>query len=541
MKQVLVIGGYGGFGARLSQRLADDGWRVLVAGRDAGKARAFAARLPVACGLAFDRNGDCAAQLALVRPDLVIDAAGPFQGSDYRLPQACIAAGVNYLDLADGREFVCGFSVLNQAAQAAGVVAISGASSVPALSGAVLRQLTAGMERIAAVDTAISATTRGSAGPSVVAAALSYAGQEVPLWRGEAWTKAYGWGEMRRQHFTLPGETPLRRLVALADVPDLAIFPQQLPGQPAVTFRGGSETALQMVALALLGGPVRLGWMKSAAPLARWLAPIQQLTARFSGTRSAMAVEALGWAGGKPLRRRWTLIARDGEGQEIPTLAAQALARRLREGLLKPGARDASGELELADFEPLLAALPLRHGRTEQPAPALYQRVLGERFDALAEPVARLHASLAEQTLEGEARVERGGNPLALLLGRFMGFPPAGNYPLRVRFVQHGRGERWTRSFGPHSFSSAMSSSRQGRLIERFGPLRFHFALEVSDDGALTMNLQRWTALGLPMPLALGPRIVAGERAVGDSFGFDVGVAMPLIGKVVRYVGTLEL
>lgn len=33
MTAVLVIGGYGGFGARIARRLAADGWTVLVAGR----------------------------------------------------------------------------------------------------------------------------------------------------------------------------------------------------------------------------------------------------------------------------------------------------------------------------------------------------------------------------------------------------------------------------------------------------------------------------------------------------------------------------
>ena len=45
MKRILVIGGYGGFGARLSRRLAAAGHHVLVAGRSADKAARFAATL----------------------------------------------------------------------------------------------------------------------------------------------------------------------------------------------------------------------------------------------------------------------------------------------------------------------------------------------------------------------------------------------------------------------------------------------------------------------------------------------------------------
>jgi len=539
MNRVLVIGGYGGFGARLSRRLAGDGWHVLVAGRSAGKARTFAAGLPNAEGLAFDRNGDCAAQLGALKADLMIDAAGPFQGSSYALPRACIAAGLHYLDLADARGFVCGIGELDAEARAAGVTVISGASSLPALSGAVVRELSQGMELIEAIDMAISATTRASAGPAVVRAALSYAGQPVMLWRGGDWRPFPGWGLARRLRFTVPGQAVLSRRVALAEVPDLELFPQMFPGVPTTTFRGGSEFSLQMLALQALGWLVRLGLLRSAAPLAPWLAPLQQWTAPLGGDRSAMVVELAGLVDGAPQQRRWTLIARNGEGQEIPTLAAQLLARHLREGMLAPGARHAAQELALSHYEPLFDQLAVNHASSIEEPALPYRRVMGNRFAALAVPVQRIHQPLAETVVRGEGTVERGTSLLARLLGLVMRFPPAGSYPVEVRFAPRQGRERWTRSFGTHCFSSEMSVSRQGLLIERFGPMRFHFALDVHGDGGLTMHLRRWTAFGLPMPLALGPRIVASERAEGGSFHFDVAVAMPVIGPVVHYRGTL--
>ena len=140
MKRILVIGGYGGFGARLARRLAAAGHSVTVAGRSAEKARAFATRLPNAEGVAADRETDLAALLAAQWPDLVIDAAGPFQESGYGVPEACIAAGIPYLDLADARGFVTGIGALDEAARAAGVTVIAGASTAPALTGAVARR-----------------------------------------------------------------------------------------------------------------------------------------------------------------------------------------------------------------------------------------------------------------------------------------------------------------------------------------------------------------------------------------------------------------
>ena len=154
--RVLVLGGYGGFGVRLSRRLARDGWAVLVAGRSAAKAVACAATLPNARGIAANRNGDLALLLAEHDPLLVIDAAGPFQGSSYAVVEACIAAGVHYLDLADGREFVRGIGQFDAAAQAAGIAVVSGASSVPALSGAAIRHLAEGLDQLDRIELSIT-------------------------------------------------------------------------------------------------------------------------------------------------------------------------------------------------------------------------------------------------------------------------------------------------------------------------------------------------------------------------------------------------
>lgn len=69
------------------------------------------------------------------------------------MPLTCAAAGVAYLDLADDRAFVTGIGAIR-----ADVPILSGASSVSALLGAVVRDLAGGMERVTAVEAAIAAS-----------------------------------------------------------------------------------------------------------------------------------------------------------------------------------------------------------------------------------------------------------------------------------------------------------------------------------------------------------------------------------------------
>jgi saccharopine dehydrogenase-like NADP-dependent oxidoreductase len=538
VKPILILGGYGGFGARLSRRLAKAGYPLLIAGRNAAKANEFAASLAGAQGIAADRRGDIAALLAEHGPHLLIDAAGPFQDSDYRVPLACIDAGVHYLDLADAREFVCGIAALHDRAEADGLCIISGASSVPAVSGAVLRDLCQGFDRVDAVDMAITASNRATAGPSVAAAILSYAGKPVRLWRGRQWPSAYGWHEKRRLHLHIEGQQPLRRLVALADVPDHELVPARFPGQPSTRFYAGPEFAFQLRTISLLSWLVRLGWVSSLSRFARWLLPLQRLTGWAGSDRSAMLVEIKGLCGDRLRHKRWTLIAEQGDGPEIPVLAAQLLADAICKGKAPIGARDAGGLLSLGDFQPLFDDLAIRHEQVTNDYTPLYQRVMGEAFDRLPAPVRDMHSIAGDGGATGSATVERGRSWGARLVAAIVGFPPAGEHALHVSFAEDGGVERWTRNFAGHIFASELSEKR-GLLIERFGPLRFHFDLP-PDASGLQMVMRKWSAFGIRLPLALAPKSEAREWAEGVDFCFDVPIKLPLIGLVVHYRGRLR-
>ena len=90
--KVMVLGGYGNFGARISRALAgDDRIQLLVAGRDGQQAAGFAAALPGrAQGVAVDMHSAGFAQaLQNHGVGLLIHTAGPFQGQGYAVRNRC--------------------------------------------------------------------------------------------------------------------------------------------------------------------------------------------------------------------------------------------------------------------------------------------------------------------------------------------------------------------------------------------------------------------------------------------------------------------
>lgn len=531
MGRILVLGGYGAFGGRLSRRLRDEGHEVIVAGRSLAKAQAFCAGEDGLIPVALDRSGELA--LARHRPEIVVDAAGPFQQASLHVPEACIAAGIHYLDLADARDFVGRIGALDAAARAAGVAIVAGASSLPALAGAAARALANGMEEVRAAEIALSISNRAGAGASAAAAMLSYVGRPIPLWRGRTWQTGFGSYESR------PGPLPGRR-VALCEVPDLDLLPERLPGRPAVTFRAGTDARLQNLGLAAMARLVRWGLIGDLLRWISWLQLARRLTAGRGSPRSAMVMRLFGTAAGRRVERRWTLIADEGDGPEIPTLAVPILVRRLIAGGIEAGARDAGTLLDLADYDAAFAGLAIRHEQSETALPPpLYARAMGRPlFDRLPPAVRAIHAVLRDDGAHGAATVTRGGNPVARLIGRIVGFPPAGEHELHVHFAEADGVETWTRRFSGRGFHSRLSL-RRGLLVERFGLLTFGFALPADENG-LEMVLRAWWLGPLRMPLFLGPRCAAREWQEDGRFRFDVSIALALIGLIAHYRGWLE-
>jgi saccharopine dehydrogenase-like NADP-dependent oxidoreductase len=355
--KTLVLGGYGNFGARICRALAGDAAiALLVGGRDGDRAHAFAATLGGGVvGVAVDFGapgfGDVLARLGV---QLLIHAAGPFQQQSYAVARAAAHAGAHYVDLADGRRFVCDFAAaLDADFRAAGRCGISGASTVPALSAAVVDALGAGWQHIESIDLCIAPAQTAPRGVATLAAVLSYCGAPIEVWDEGRWQTRRGWARPERVQFAR-----LRpRLGALCDIPDLELFPRRYAGVKRVTFRAALEVGIAQRAFALIAALRDVGLLARPERLAR---PLQAGAKWFDGLGSSLGGMVVRIAGrdahGQAARHAWHIAADHDHGPEIPCMAAILLARRLaRGGELPVGATACAGLLTLDAFAPEFA------------------------------------------------------------------------------------------------------------------------------------------------------------------------------------------
>lgn len=539
MRRVVLVGATGAFGERLARLLAP--WpqiELIFAARGIERAEALASELGCSA-VGFDRDKPEALQA--LRPWAVIDAAGPFQGGALALARAAIAAGAHYIDIADGRDFVARFgAALDAEARAAGVLAVTGASSTPALSNAALDAITTGWRHVDRVMVAISPGARAPRGLSVVRAILSYVGRPVRVLTGGRWTSRPGWSEPRLT--TFPGLG--RRFVSLCETPDLDIMAERVTRD--AKFMAGLELAPVHLGLWLLSWPVRLGLVRSLEPAARPLRAMAGLIAPLGSDRGGMVVVAEGLGpDGEPRRARWSLAADANAGPTVPVAAAAAVLRGLlEERICVRGARVCVSLVTAGEITTELAGLPVTtQVEASMPAaPTLLRRLLGDAAGALPAPVVTLHERLAARTFRGRGVARGGAGPLQRLARAMVGLPEPGRYPgLKVTIAPDAGGEGWTRDFGPRRFASRLSTPHElGCFEERIGPLSFRFRPQLRADG-FAWRFLSWRLGPLTLPASLAPQIRAVSFARDGVYRFSVVTAHPWLGVVFAYRGRLDV
>ncbi len=548
--KVLILGGYGVFGGRLAELLSDiTELKLLICGRRAERADAFCATFEGVAQVSpfpLDRK-DITRALISEKPDIVVDASGPFQDygdNKYDVIESCISNGVNYLDLADAADFVFGVSKSDEAAKKAGVFILSGASSYPVLSTAVLREMSRDMD-VVSVRGGVAPSPHAGIGLNVVRAILSYGGKDIKLQRDGHQTQATALAETMRYTIAVPGKLPMHnRHFSLIDVPDLQTIPQ-IYGELKNIWMGAGplpeflHRGLNLYAKARQ--PLRLPSLSRFAGLFHRVLNFSKI----GEYRGGMFVEAIGEANGRKIVRTWHLLAEGDTGPYIPSMAAEALIRKCATGA-KPPAGARAAELDLQDYARSFEKRNICTGfRTEHDGnQPLYRQILGDAFEHLPKQVQSIHGSVNTRKWSGKAEAKQGKGLLARGIAKLIGFPKsAPSIPVNVEMVCRDGGELWTRNFAGKTFSSFQSAGKgrnQYLLEERFGLITVALALVIEGD-RLFLIPRRWSLLGLPLSRFLLPAGSSFETQVNGEFCFDVEISAPIVGMIVSYRGRLNL
>jgi hypothetical protein len=179
---------------------------------------------------------------------------------------------------------------------------------------------------------------------------------------------------------------------------------------------------------------------------------------------------------------------------------------------------------------------------TEATRAGLYERLVGDGWNGLDEPVRRFHLCARGA---GVFAVRRGRGRGARVVARLLGLPEGGEeVPLLLSVEPHGGGERWRRTFAGREFVTEQSEHAGALMAERTGPFELLFRLNV-EGGALAYCQEgaflRVGSLRVRLPRLLAPRVEARERADGGGVRVSVCVTAPLFGALISYEGLVGL
>jgi len=558
VRTVLIIGATGIFGKRLARHLLSfEGIELIVSSRSREKAAALVEELgqnlnkdktaPKITGIALDHNFEFENILRELKPFIVVDCSGPFQGVGFDTAKTALSCGAHFIDIADARDYLKNFKAsLSNLAGKSAKVALGGASSTPTLSTAVVEDITLGWRRVDTIDICISPAGKSEVGQALISAIVSYAGKKIPVWRDGQLSTTLGWGNS--WVVTIPELG--RRRVAAADTLDAENLGQKFNVASSVTFSAGLESSIEQWGLQFLARLRKIGVLKNLTPLIPLLLAARKITRFTCSDRGGMVVDILGLnAKGTLTKTRWSLLAEQDHGPFVPILPAAAAVKLLLAKKLKPGARLAFNSLSLADIEVEMAPYAITTKvETETFKQGAFLAHLGkEKTEKLPAAVKAFHLPQSAPVWVGEADVVANTKFIPTLMAKIMGFPASGKkIELTVTVERHCDLERpqqlketWTRNFAGRAFSSTLEARKDGTFSEAFGLISFKIGLDANEDG-LTMPVVGWSFLGIPLPKFLAPHSQAREfeDALGR-FNFDVKLTLPLLGQFAHYKGWL--
>jgi hypothetical protein len=335
---IVVFGGYGVFGAHVARALAAAGLPLRIAGRDAVRAEGFAAGLG-AEGIVADANDPASCARALAGARVAVSCAGPFSTLSSALPEACLAAGVHYVDIADDRGWTSRLHALDGAFRERGLTAVAGCSSLPGISGALAVIASRRLPVVERARVTLFIGNRNPKGDAAVRAAVTQLGRSFPAPQGTLR------GFHGREVVDLPPPFGPRAVYDW-DSPELDLFPGLL-GACIVRVKVGFESRFATRSFAALArlGP-RLGGL-----LLSGMTPIARRLSSFGYSGGFVKVELFAPDG----TGASASLGGPSGGQRMAALPAAFVAQGLAEGSV--AARGVVTAYEALGAEPLLERL----------------------------------------------------------------------------------------------------------------------------------------------------------------------------------------
>ena len=148
------------------------------------------------------------------------------------------------------------------------------------------------------------------------------------------------------------------------NIPDLDLLPQRYPNLKSMRFQAGLEIGVMHLGLWVLSWLSRIGVVSNWARYAGWLKTMSDWFMPFGSDRGGMFMRMAG----DSREVEWQLIAENGTGPNVPTIAAVVLIKKLASGEPMPtGAMPCIGLFTLDEFFDVAQKLGIHQQASARP------------------------------------------------------------------------------------------------------------------------------------------------------------------------------
>jgi saccharopine dehydrogenase-like NADP-dependent oxidoreductase len=239
--------------------------------------------------------------------NVVVHCAGPFHHRDTQVLEACIAAGVNYVDVSDHPSYTRKALELQAAAQAAGITAVINTGIFPGISNSMVRQAVECLDQPESIH--LSYVVGGSGGAGLTVMRTTFLGLQRPFqaWLNGQWQTVQPYSQREAIAFPPPyGRTG----VYWFDMPETFTLPMTFPVASVVTKFGTVPDFYNYLTWTVARGwhPWLLRQPAVIEFLSRVSYAMTQVSDRLSGIGVAIRAEVTGQRQGQPTRAIATLV-----------------------------------------------------------------------------------------------------------------------------------------------------------------------------------------------------------------------------------------
>eukprot|EP01130_Rhizamoeba_saxonica_P015768 TRINITY_DN7127_c0_g1_i2.p1 TRINITY_DN7127_c0_g1~~TRINITY_DN7127_c0_g1_i2.p1 ORF type:complete len:577 (+),score=90.14 TRINITY_DN7127_c0_g1_i2:11-1741(+) len=551
-KKIMILGGTGNFGYEIAQQLLSQSqFKILICSRNLEKSQK-AVNIMKKSNSALDDQivpfeidiNDSEHLPDLIKrsgADLVIDATGPYLG-DYSLARTCIEQGVSFIDLADQHGHVNNFQKeLDADCKKNGVFAITGASTFPGLSGAMIDHIIKDkIKHVQKIEMYMSPGNHHDKGISTIKSALSYCGSKIEFKD----SVKYGWNELETIYFL-----GSKRYITHVDIPDRSIYAKYF-GNPVVITKAGIELKTAMIGIKILSWLCRMGILKDVNQYSSSLKKLIDIFRNCGTDTGCMKVKVVGTDHkNNKIQGSCTLLALQGDGPYIPVHPACIIAEKYVKGELtgKTGAFPCIGFFSMEEFLESMRGKQIHkftdydtYGNDDKNA--FYLGLTDHTRTNLPKGIINFHCK--EGIVEGTLTVWRKPGLLSYLLAKIAGVPQPKNHQSEMKCVVETSNNKWKRDFEGQILSSNWSFEK-GICCETIGLWKFAFMLlpsKTENEGFEHIFKRAWF-MNIPIPRSLSPSPVGKTIAHKDGLGWYVQteLSIPVFGKIYSYEGNVRI